>query len=257
MNKVIKKQGVEISRQEIQRLRLSENEVRVLSVVNFMPQKLAEIEDASNLAHTTVFETLSRLHERGLVTSVGEGRAKRWLSVKKTKVKNAGEARYKDILVLQGKEEILSLISELFISHKGDRLLSFHGEKISKGWLSVLNKEDIEKRNIMIVENKIIVERYVPEHGYGRIFRSFPGSWQKTMFGRTHITYLLPDEFFDSNTEIMMFSDIVMVYETHLSRVTLFRDKETVKVYATLFEMMRRLGRKVNSEEVFKMYLGK
>ena len=75
------------------------------------------------------------------------------------------------------------------------------------------------------------------------------------MVSRTHITHFLPDEYFYTRTELMMFSDVVMVYETHQQRITLFRDKETVKLYASMFEMMRTLGVKVNSEEEFQRYI--
>lgn len=255
MKKAANKGAARISARDIQKFRLSKNETKVLEKTTFVPQRLAEIEKSSGLAHTTVYEALIRLRERTLIVSIGEGRARRWLGIRVDKPGDKEEAKCKDVQTSQGRKEILSLISELFIKHKGDRLLSFHGEKVLEGWLSVLNKKDIEKRNIMIIENEIIVERYVPEHGYRRIFQSFPESWGKTMLGRTQITYFLPDEFFNSSTELMMFHDVAVVYETQLSRMIVFRNKETVKVYAAIFEMMRRLGRKVNSEEEFRMYI--
>ncbi len=257
MKKTMEKKGQRISQQDIRRLRLSTNEIRVLQTVTFVPQKLVDIERASQMAHTTVYEALLRLHGRGLVFSVGGGRAKRWLIINGADASDSEVTKHKDIRTLQGREKLLSVISELFVTHKGGRLLSFHGEKVLEGWLSILDRKDIEQRNAMIMDNEIIVERFVPEHGYERICRSFPGTWWRTMLGRAQITYFLPDELFESSTELLMFSDVVIVYETHLSRMTLFRDKETVQIYFAFFEMMRRLGRKINSEEIFRRYLEK
>lgn len=255
MKKTMGKRGQRISPQDIRRLRLSRNEIRVLQTVTFVPQKLVDIEKASKLAHATVYEVLLRLNGRGLVFSVGGGRARRWLIVNETDNNGSEGTEHKDIRILQGREELLSVISELFVTHKGGRLLSFHGEKVLEGWLSLLERKDIEQRNAMIMDSEIIVERFVPEHGYERIFRSFPDTWRRTMLGRAQITYFLPDELFESSTELLMFSDVVIVYETHLSRMILLRDKETIRMYSVLFEMMRRLGRKINSEEVFGRYL--
>lgn len=257
MKKEVQRNISPMTKQEIQRLRLSKNEIGVLRAVTVVPQKLVDIEKIVRLPHATVYETLLRLHERGLVISVGRDRKRRWLTLSESLLSVESGIQHKDVQVFEGKEQLLSLISELFVNHRDDRLLSFHGEKILEGWLSILNKKDIERRNIMIIDNEIIVERFVPELGYKKVFKSFPESWMKTMFGRAQITYLLPDDLFDTYTELMMFSDVAVVYETRVQRMTIFRDTETIKLFSAFFEMMRRLATKVNSEELFKMYVAR
>ncbi len=243
---------------QLKLLGLTVNETKIVKALGHVPMSLAEVEKKTTLAHASVVDTLRRLTSRGVVKVVHSQKRKTY-TCEISKLFNGDAAINKksfgNIEVYEGKEALLSLISTELIRNRHGRLLSFHGEEIGKGWLGILDPREIQKRNELIVEHDIIVERFVPQSGYRRLFKSLPTTWQKTMIGRTHVTYFLPDEYFQTKTELMMFSDVVMVYETHNQRITLFRDKETVKLYASLFEIIRTVGVKINSEEEFVSYL--
>jgi DNA-binding MarR family transcriptional regulator len=242
----------------IKLLGLSKNEVRVVNVLGHMPLSPAEIEKKTKLPHASVIDTLSRFIDRGLVQIVSSQHRKTYTSNIRSvfdSVHTPKESPSLEVEVYQGKEALLSLISLELVNHRHDRLLSFHGKEVSDGWLSILNPKEIQKRNALIIEHDIIVERFVPLNGYRDLFKKFPRSWQETMVGRSHITHFLPDEYFKTRTELMMFSDIVMLYETHNQKIVVFRNKDTVSMYASMFDMMRTIGRKINSEEEFQKYL--
>jgi hypothetical protein len=247
-----------MNKQLSQLLGLTANEAKILETMGHVPLSVAEIELKSKLAHASVVDTIERFIKRGLIQVVRSEKRKTY-TFDASALSNLGRPpqllRGQAVEIYEGKEDLLSLISKELLRHKHGRLLSFHGEAVAEGWLTILSPQEIKKRNDLMMEHDIIVERFVPERGYKRLFKKFPSEWQKTMVGRTHITHFLPDEYFQTKTELMMFSDVVMVYETHQERITLFRDTETVKLFANMFEMMRTVGVKVNSEEEFQKYL--
>ena len=243
---------------QIKLLGLTANEAKVAKVLGHLPLSQIEVEKKTKLPHASVVDTLRRFVERGLVKVLKSQQRKTYVYYSKavfapvaTQVSSLGT----EVEVYDGKEALLSLISKELVKHRHDRLLSFHGEAVGEGWLGILDPKEIQKRNELIIEHDIIVERFVPSNGYRALFKKFPRAWQKTMVGRSHITHFLPDDYFQTKTELMMFSDVVMVYETHKQRITAFRDKETVKLYTALFEILRLVGKKVNSEVEFQKYL--
>lgn len=244
-----------VSPKEIKRLGLNKNEEVVLKHVDLAPKKLSEIYRSCSLPHTTVYEVLVRLEVRGLVVKSNVGKNKRWHRKDSTTIEI--KEKTKETLILEGREQIISTFYNLIVKSKGKRLLSFHGDKVLRGWMSLLSKKEIEQANRIIVENNIIVERYIPEGRYRKLFESLPDGWQKTMIGRSHISYFLPDELFDTSAEVVLFPNAVVLCENHLSRIVIFKNRDTVKLYDSLFEVMRRVGTKINSEEVFKKYIGK
>lgn len=240
-------------------LGLSPNETRVYLVLDGVPRSIVEIEKRAKLSHATAYDILKRFLERGLASTLSlEGKRFGYIRVdigaiakheKKSDVPGA------EVQVLQGKEALLGLIDTLLVGRRGERMLSFHGFSVLPGWLSILSKTEIKKRNELIMASDIIVERFVPAQGYRQFFTALPTDWQQTMLGRAHITYFLPDELFTSKTEIILFADKALIYETDKLRMTIFSHEETVKLFASWFQMLRTLGKKIDSEREFLRYV--
>ncbi len=240
-------------------LGLSPNETQVFLVLDGVPRSIAEIEKHAKLPHATTFDILKRFVERGLVNMLSLG-GKRFGY---TRV-DIGEVTKHDIKrnspvagvqVLTGKEALLGLVNTLLVGRRGERMLSFHGASVLPGWLSLLSKTEIKKSNELIVAGGIIIERFVPAKGYRKLFTSLPSDWQQTMLGRAHITYFLPDELFTSKTEIILFTDRALIYETDKLRMTIFSHQETVKLFTAWFQTLRSLGKKIDSEREFLKYI--
>lgn len=246
-------------KQEIVRLLgLTKNEQLVVRALSHMPIALTEVEKQTKLPHASVADTLARLVRREVVEVVHSAHRKKYICTIETRFSKHGSTPLRSLAgveIYDGKDSLLSLVSSELLRHRHDRLLSFHGERVAEGWLAVLPLAEIKKRNELIIEHDIIVERFVPERGYKRMFKKFSKEWQNTMVGRTHITHFLPDAYFDTRTELMMFSNVVMLYETHRERIVLFRDVDTVSLYASFFEMLRTVGHTVDSEAEFRAYL--
>ncbi len=247
------------SRQQMKMLGLNPNEGRIFSVLDGVPRSVAELEQKAKLPHATTHDILNRLVERGLVSSVSLG-GKRFGYILQgieevMKNQKKSNSQLEDVLVLQGKEALLGLINTLLVGRRGERMLSFHGASVLSGWLSLLSESEIKKSNELIVGGDIIVERFVPTQGYRKLFTSLPLDWQQTMLGRAHITYFLPDELFTSKTEIILFADKVLIYETDELRMTIFSHQETVKLFTAWFQALRTLGKKIDSEREFLRYI--
>jgi hypothetical protein len=92
-------------------------------------------------------------------------------------------------------------------------------------------------------------------HGYHKLFIALPADWQQTMLGRAHITYFLPDKLFTSKTEIILFADRALIYETDQLCMTIFSHRETVKLFTSWFQVLRTVGKKIDSEREFLKYI--
>ena len=239
-------------------LGLKPNEERVFSVLDGVPRSVAETEKRARLSHATTHDVLKRFVGRGLAKMVSLG-GKRFRYIRQgieevTKHHAKSHSQTGGVQVLEGKEALLGLINTLLVGRRGERMLSFHGFSVLPGWLSLLSESEIKKRNELIVAGDIIVERFVPAQGYRKLFTSLPLDWQRTMLGRAHITYFLPDELFTSTTEIILFADRALIYETDKLRMTIFSHEETVQLFTSWFQMLRILGKKIDSEQEFKRY---
>ncbi len=229
-------------------LGLSSNEKKVLSVVTEIPGTLSHIERRSMLSHSSVFDVVNRLVRRNLIEYVRVGTKKLYtrkkvvIPLKQSVVTNT----------LEGRKQLISFFDILLTKSKKLRIQSYHGSDVIDGWLTLLSKQQIIERNKLIINTEIIVERYVPKNSYKKFFESFPKEWQQSMLGRTHITYFLPEEFFGSKVELLIIDQTAIIYESHLQKVTFFKDKETLLFFRKLFLLMSRIGQKVNSEEEFK-----
>ncbi len=240
-------------------LGLSPNETRIFAVLDRVPRSIAELERKAKLPHATTHDILKRFVERGLTKTISLG-GKRFGYIREdfggtTKHQIKGEAPGVEVQVLQGKDELLGLIDTLLVGRRGERMLSFHGASVLPGWLAILSKSEIKKRNELIVASGIIVERFVPTQGYRKLFTSLPNDWQQTMLGRAHITYFIPDELFTSKTEIILFADKALIYETDKLRMTIFSHQETVKLFTDWFQALRMMGQKIDSEREFLKYI--
>lgn len=239
-------------------LGLTPNEERLFVALDGVPRSLVELKRKTKLPHSTLHGLLERFMYRELALSVSLG-GKRFGYIQNferfsgTGVKK--QSPLNDVEILQGKAALLSLIDTLLVGRRGERMLSFHGEGVLPGWLKILSKEEIQKRNELIIASDIIVERFVPEQGYRKFFTILPKDWQRTMFGRAHITYFLPDELFTSKTELILFSDKALLYETDRLRMTIFSHQETVKLFKSFFQVLRSVGKKIDSEQEFSRYI--
>lgn len=239
-------------------LGLNANEAKLWRALAGVPRRLYELEKHTRIPHATLIGVIERLEKRGLCRSVLlSGKRKGYVRVLP---KLLGSQPEKDVpqqtaRILKGKAELLTLIDSLLIKARGERLLSLHGPQVAPGWLSIFSRAEIKKRNELIIANNIIVERFVPEHGYRQLFQSFPKAWQQTMLGRAHITYFLPDKLFASKTEIIVLGNTALLYETDVLRITLFSHPETVKLFRSIFDMYRSIGKKIDSEREFLRYI--
>lgn len=246
-------------KQKVKILGLNLNEAQIFFVLDGVPRSVAEIERKAKLPHATTHDILKRFVARGLVSVVPIGRKRLGYTLQAigggAKLEAKGHSSLDEVMVLEGKEALLGLIDTLLVGRRGERMLSFHGFSVLPGWLAILSKSEIKKRNELIVASDIIVERFVPAQGYRKFFTALPLDWQKTMLGRAHITYFLPDELFTSKTEIILFADRALIYETEKLRMTIFSHQETVKLFMTWFQALRILGKKIDSEREFLSYI--
>lgn len=246
-------------KRQLKILGLSSNETLVFLVLDGVPRSITEIEKRAGLPHATTYDILKRFIQRGLARTLSLG-GKRLGYIhenigKILRHEIQDEPSVGGVHVLQGKTELLGLIDTLLVGRRGERMLSFHGASVLPGWLAILSRSEIKRRNELIVASGIIVERFVPAREYRKLFSALPIDWQQTMLGRAHITYFLPDELFTSKTEIILFTDRALIYETDLIRMTIFSHKETVKLFTAWFQMLRMLGKKIDSEQEFLNYI--
>jgi hypothetical protein len=240
-------------------LGLSPNEIRIYSVLDGVPRTIAEIEKRAGIPHATTLDVLRRFVARGLASTVSLG-GKRCGYMRQAiggvmKHQSESNGSSGEVQVFEGKEALLGLIDTLLVERRGERMLSFHGTSVLPGWLAILSKAEIKKRNELIVASGIIIERFVPVHGYHKLFIALPADWQQTMLGRAHITYFLPDKLFTSKTEIILFADRALIYETDQLCMTIFSHRETVKLFTSWFQVLRTVGKKIDSEREFLKYI--
>ncbi len=242
---------IKISKAKSSELKLTTNEALVLNALGDKPVRLVDIETKINLPHSSVFDTLQSLENRKLAVSIFVGKRKMWKMSIDSNTSNQTQTLPKDVEVYIGKQEVLAHIYELFEKNKNKRVLVYHGPKAFAEWYKVLDEEDIVDFNLLIQKMNIIIERFVPKKDFNEYMRKVSTDYAKSMLNRSQITYLLPDELFNSKTELMLFESNVVMYESHVPRLVVLKDIETIKMYKNIFEVFRSIGVKIDSQKEF------
>jgi sugar-specific transcriptional regulator TrmB len=241
-------------------MKLNKNELTVLEALDYAPKRLIDIELESGLPHSSVFDTLQSLEGRGLIKNVLVNKRKLWKLSSENKIRNRSnlkslEGGTANIEIYNGKEAILSNIYNLFENNKNKRVLVYHGPKVFSEWYKILNEQEIVNFNLLLQKMNIIVERFVPEKEFATYIKKVSKEYKESLINRSQITYLLPDNLFDSKTELILFSDQVVIYESQIPRLIILKEKETIKMHQNIFEIFRKLGNKIDSQKEFTKYL--
>ena len=240
------------SKKEILKLKLTDSEVCVLKSLKTEAKTLASIEKESKIPHSTVFDSIKSLEKRGLINSLLIGRKKNW-SIVSENLEISKSGTNLDVEIYEGRENIIKKIYNLFEKNKGKRVLVYHGPETFSEWYKILEEKEIISFNLLLSKMQIIVERFVPEKSFMKYIKNVSPEYRKSMINRAQITYLLPDIFFTSKSEIILFEEEAIVYEADTVQIVLFKNKETIKMYRNIFEIFKTVGEKIDSQKEFEL----
>jgi len=221
------------TKEALRGLGLTRNETEVLfSLYALGRATVAAIARQSKMPRATIYTSLAKLLDRKMVLRARAGKRELWEAIAPRHLlalENEQVARLKSVLpnleklavvpdatepsaVVQykgsrGLQRVYDMILEL---GRGERVLGFEGGRSSENKMNILPHAYSEAWQKTVKRKGIILEIAIGEKILG-VIRAASREMLEAAFGRASVTYLLPDEAMDSDSDILVFGQRVAV----------------------------------------------
>lgn len=241
-----------ISKEQVRILALSKNEQVLLKILEDGPFRVNELTYKSRLPRMTVYSVLNSLMKRGLVTKTQFKRTWRYTLIDAQAFSGfATEAN--EYNSVRGADAIARLYLKMFRLHAGERVRAIQGaqswgqavRKIKLDILNTINKE--------IKDNQIILEAVVSSSILD-LSKVQSTAWKKSMEGRTTGVTVVSDALLDFNSEVWIFSDVVLIADWKKEVCRILKGSDTVRLFDTLFMPLQSLGRRFDSNAFLRAH---
>lgn len=211
----------------IKLLGLSKNEVTVLGLLGEHNNPVS-ISRNCNIPRPTIYVTLEKLEERGLIKKrkhsnkqywekAGEQDiedkvlvAHRYLSNTENSLKKKISLNKRTHIVIhRGEKEILDVFSKLIKKHAGERMFSISGNTTGKAWSVLFDPENINKINRQIKAYKMITEFATSKRWFKEQIDLFGLGWAKNFEGRSAVFHEIDDKYLNYGSQLFIFNDQV------------------------------------------------
>ena len=257
-----------LSQESIQLLQLSENERKLFAVLCDGEAKPTKAVRKSKIPRASAYLAFTQLKDRGLVKILKLENKRYWAldgrcdpfkeieSLQKiyrrdhsSDAENVPITSATGVIIHKGKKALVELIGNLNNSLKGKRCGSFQSDRTKAGWLRVIGEKKIIKFNELVKKNNIIEERVLPERYFKNIKAALGKKWLESYLGQTTMTVKLPDRYFDSDSEMWVYEDKVLLLNMEGELAVEIRHPSMAELLRSVFRFMQDNGRKVRVDE--------
>jgi DNA-binding MarR family transcriptional regulator len=266
-------------------LGLGSQDNQVLISLSKSTMSVTELSKKTKIARTSLYPLLERLHNRGLVATVRNGKRRSWKLISKEKLQRklfslaheypiddtesesemgivaAQESEYK---VYHGREKLMQIYESLGELPRSSRL---YGIQPNVSAYSVMQQFDFERLveiNQRIKDRKIIVEAVLQENFvdyYTKMLKKEkkPGKdILKAYGGRLAVTYHVPVERINFDSEVMFYGNVVIIANWRDLVAVVIKNKEVFGLILEFFESLKSIGKRVDQnpsvEELLRKY---
>jgi hypothetical protein len=243
-------------------LGLSTNETKILDAIYHRQETPVQIERTTHISRPTIYDTIKKLHIRGLVRSTIRNSKKYWVpaknidldkrlfDVKKTLfgfdegVEEVHTPSESTVTIHRGKEAVHALIHSIFAEHKQSRLYGIQGDVVSIGWNKVFGVAGTNELNRLVKKNNMIVEALLPRNWFDRQIQLMGKEWAQDFQGRMSIAHEIDEKYFDHGGQIFIFKHSLYLIAMNEEIIIEVQNSEIQKLILSMFRFIQDNGRK-------------
>lgn len=254
-------------------LGLSSKERRVYRSLDETPLPVSEIRKETSLPRMTVHYALERLWKRGLLERVK--RNKRflysrvpWEQLLKQLLPTQGVpeggtripvSESADIIIHKGWNGIYAMYKRITEENKGQRLHTIQTTFSTKHIFENYSLEQLDSLHELMKENEIIVEDIVESDFFEPVFSRFGEedfeSAVNSFLDRLTVTYVLPENYIDFTTDMVIFKDVVVFIDWSKQIAFEVKTDQIVEMCMNFYEILREKAEKTRFGDLAKKYM--
>lgn len=255
-------------------LKLTRHEQKVLAVLSNVPKRPSFVVKGSGVPNATAYLAFSSLSKRGLAKKQTINGKTFWKTASTTKleedfsqiinslkhIKDAStfEIKHKEntsIIIHRGDNAIRKVILGALTLHSNERFSIFQSSNRNDGWVRIFGLKSILKVNQALRDKKIIGESFIPEDYFSKLIPYLGKEWAESYIDRMNIVYLLPNEFFPSHAEILLFRDKAILFHVSGEIAVEIKNKQILLMIKMIFEYLKTTAKKIDPQEFLKQSL--
>ncbi|MEX0650231.1 MAG: winged helix-turn-helix domain-containing protein [Candidatus Andersenbacteria bacterium] len=271
------------TRESLTLLGLTSEDNALLKMLEKHDLSVSELARSTHQPRTSVYPRLSRLKERGLVTTTNRGKRRYWKTVSPRKLREklfmlahsheiaeeSGEqelgiisSQQSEYKVYAGKNKLVEIYESLGQLPRHTRLHIMQPNISAYSVMKHFPYDRLVKLNQSIKDRKIIVEAILQENflDYYTDRLKKEGKSSKDILqaygGRLAITHHVPAERLNFDSEVTLHNDTVIIANWQELVAVVIKNEQAAGLIADIFESLQLLGRKVDQnpriEEILK-----
>ena len=252
-------------------LLLTDNEIQLLQLLkNSLGSTPASLAKQCSIPRPTIYITLDKLEERGLVQSRRIGKRKIWEIVSEDALQSQLEqlrhllipsrGEYQqvnvssntDLAIYRGEKTILKLFTSFVEKHSGSRLLGVQGDFAGDAWKNTIKTEDINTINAKIKKNKLITEFITSKKWFQRQIGLFGKSWAENFMGRAAQIHFVDHKYLDYESQIFLFENKLYLVSMRDKLFIEVKNQHISKLIISLIKFIEDHSKSVDINEMLK-----
>jgi len=251
-------------------LDLSKKERKVLDVLKREKSTPLEIARTTKVTRPSVYVILDKLKKRGLVTTKIEQGKKYWLLEDPRNIEEALYATKKfllniseateevhgrsesNIVLYKKRSDLQKLIVDITKEAKNSHLYGFQGSNQEIGWSKIFSKENTNKINRLVKENKVIVEGVMPADWFVEHIQQWGKEWAEDFSGRMTISHEIDKKYFKHGAQLFATRKAVYLLSFNESLAIEIRNSEIQKMVLSMFDYMQSHAKKIDPNEILR-----
>ena len=232
-------------------LQLSENEQVILDLMDKHSTPVALAKHCS-IPRPTVYITLDKLHDRGLVLRHKYANKVHWRKNSEENIENLINETKQYLLKNSGSQGKISISNNIQISiHKGqkqiskllldmiqrfpeDRMIMISGSLVADSWNRVLGLEKINSFNRAVKEVGMITELVTSKKWFIEQANLFGVEWAKDFEGRSTRVQNIDNKYLDYSSQIFILKNRVYLFSMEDEVIIEIKNAEIVKLLVSL-----------------------
>jgi DNA-binding transcriptional ArsR family regulator len=250
-------------------LQLTENELEILNIFNQSKHETpASLSKRSSIPRPTIYLTLEKLTDRGLIYISKLGKRTVWKKADDEMITNNisqlksgllhNRVKYEkinitedtDVTIYRGEKTILNLFIKLIDKHGGNRLMGIQGDRAGDSWKETFSLDNINMINKRVKEKGMITEIITSKNWFERQIEIFGKGWAENFAGRAAQVHFIDNKYLDYESQIFIFEDQVIL--ASMSEA-LFIEVKNKKISKLLISLIRYIEDSSHSVDINKI----
>lgn len=252
-------------------LSLGKNESIILSLMRreqeATPLRLAKL---CHIPRPTIYITLAKLENRGLVRVRKVNKKKVWQIVDRALIKDKIEDlkntltsdkdtydRIKitddtDITIHRGSDAIVNLFNGFAENHNGKRLMGMSGSLSAQAWKDVVDLESINTINSTIKDKGLLTEMIANESWFRQQVDMFGESWIEHFTGRATQIHFIESKYLDYESQIFIFGNELYLVSMREKLFIEVKNRQIARLIISLLNFVEDNSRVVDINQILK-----